>query len=178
MMCRVALLMRRVALMALVSSGSRHGLVTETAPAPGATDPQGQRQYTLTEAGRREVDEWFSTPRARPAPDRDELVIKLTLAASLEDVDVDAVIDVQWVATTEELQRYTHLKAANEVTGRFILRSRTVGGCIQGAEEVEQGRPGCGTITPCSTTLGSSAATSKRVRPSTMRCWPRSGRDG
>lgn len=94
----------------------RDGLVTETSPAPGATDPQDQRQYTLTETGRREVDEWFSTPRTRPAPDRDELVIKLTLAASLDDVDVDAVIDAQRVATTEELQRYTRLKAATGVT--------------------------------------------------------------
>lgn len=90
----------------------RDGLVAEVGSAPAASGPQDQRQYALTEPGRREVAEWFASPRTRSAPDRDELVIKLTLAASLDDVDLDEVIDAQRVATTEELQRYTRLKAA------------------------------------------------------------------
>lgn len=90
----------------------RDGLVTETDELPPASGPQEQRRYSLTDEGRREVAEWFARPRSRPAPDRDELVIKLTLAASADGVDLDAVIDAQRVATTEELQRYTRLKAA------------------------------------------------------------------
>jgi len=92
----------------------RDGLVEESGTTTGAGGAQDQRRYSLTDDGRREVAEWFATPRARPAPDRDELVIKLTLAASLDDVDLDAVIDAQRVVTTEELQRYTRLKAISD----------------------------------------------------------------
>lgn len=90
----------------------RDGLVVEAGTSAPGHGTQDQRLYALTDAGRREVDDWFSRPRTRPAPDRDELVIKLTLAASLAGVDLDEVIDAQRVATTEELQRYTRLKAA------------------------------------------------------------------
>ncbi len=88
----------------------RDGLVAEAGAA--GTGAQDQRLFTLTDAGRTEVADWFERPRTRPAPDRDELVIKLTLAASLDDIDLDGVIDAQQVATTEELQRYTRHKAS------------------------------------------------------------------
>jgi len=94
----------------------RDGLVVEQGPG-GAGDTgaaQDQRRYALTEQGRAEVADWFARPRSRSVPERDELVIKLTLAASLDSVDLDEVIDAQRVATTEELQRYTRLKAAAE----------------------------------------------------------------
>jgi DNA-binding PadR family transcriptional regulator len=94
----------------------RDGLVVEEGSggdrASGAA--QDQRRYSLTEQGRTEVADWFAQPRQRSVPERDELVIKLTLAASLDSVDLDEVIDAQRVATTEELQRYTRLKAAAE----------------------------------------------------------------
>lgn len=93
----------------------RDGLVREVDVAGGASGAQDQRQYALTDEGREEVRAWFAEPRLRAAPDRDELVIKLTVAASLEGsgvVAVDDVIDAQQVATTEELQRYTRLKAS------------------------------------------------------------------
>ena len=90
----------------------RDGLVAETGGGAEGSGSQDQRLYKLTDAGRREVDDWFARPRTRPAPDRDELVIKLTLAASLDGVDLVGVIDAQQVATTEELQRYTRQKAS------------------------------------------------------------------
>lgn len=89
----------------------RDGLVSEVG-STGRPGTQDQRLYSLTDAGRNEVDDWFARPRLRPSPDRDELVIKLTLAASAGDVDLDAVIDAQRDASTAELQRYTRLKAA------------------------------------------------------------------
>jgi DNA-binding PadR family transcriptional regulator len=73
-----------------------------------------QRQYALTEAGRAELATWYREPRRRPAPDRDELVIKITLAAQSPDVNLDDVIDAQRRVTTEELQRYTRAKARAE----------------------------------------------------------------
>ena len=92
----------------------RDGLVEATSSGAAGTGAQDQRQYSLTDAGRRELRSWFAEPRVRAAPDRDELVIMLTLAGSLDDVDLDEVIDAQRVATTEELQRYTRLKAATD----------------------------------------------------------------
>jgi len=101
----------------------RDGLVAEL-PAAATSGAPDQRRYALTETGRAEVTAWFARPRSRPVPDRDELVIKLTLAASSPAIDLDEVIDVQRVATTEELQRYTRLKAAaapDDVARLFAL---------------------------------------------------------
>lgn len=92
----------------------RDGLVAEVGHAPSSRSGPDQRQWALTEAGRNELRSWFGTPRSRSAPDRDELVIKLTLAATTEGVDLDEVIDAQRVATTADLRRYTQLKASTE----------------------------------------------------------------
>jgi DNA-binding PadR family transcriptional regulator len=92
----------------------RDGLVREIEPGTGGGEAQEQRRYSLTEDGRRELDVWFHEPRRRRAPERDELVIKLALAATGGLVDLDEVIDAQRVATTEELQRYTRLKASSD----------------------------------------------------------------
>ena len=111
----------------------RDGLVVEVDGAHPSSGPQDQRQYALTDAGRQVVREWFAEPRSRPSPDRDELVIKLTIAAGLDGsaglgVDLDEVIDAQRVVTTEELQRYTRLKAAaapDDVARLFALDAVT-----------------------------------------------------
>lgn len=92
----------------------RDGLVVEVGHARSPGSGPDQRQWALTEAGRTELRGWFGSPRRRSAPDRDELVIKLTLAASSEGVELDDVIDAQRAATTEDLQRYTRLKATTE----------------------------------------------------------------
>lgn len=90
----------------------RDGLVSEVGDGSSGGGSHDQRQFVLTESGRRELTDWFETPRRRSEPERDELVIKLTLAAGLEGVDLDRVIEAQRVATTEDLQRYTRQKAA------------------------------------------------------------------
>jgi DNA-binding PadR family transcriptional regulator len=92
----------------------RDGLVVEVGQERAQGAGADQRLWALTDAGRAELGDWFATPRERSAPDRDELVIKLTLAASVDGVDLDSVIDAQRVATTTDLQRYTRLKAATE----------------------------------------------------------------
>ena len=66
--------------------------------------------YRVTEAGRGEVADWFTTPVPRTQPPRDELAIKLALAVTVPGVDVGTVIQQQRSATMAALQDYTRLK--------------------------------------------------------------------
>jgi hypothetical protein len=66
--------------------------------------------YRVTEAGRVEVSEWFTTPVPRTQPPRDELAIKLALAVTVSGVDVGTLIQRQRSATMAALQDYTRLK--------------------------------------------------------------------
>src|SRR6058998_2378319 len=74
-------------------------------------DAAGQRSYEITDAGRAELALWFATPVSRSDRPRDELAIKLALALTTPGVDVQAVVQVQRVATMRTLQEYTRLKA-------------------------------------------------------------------
>lgn len=91
---------------------------------PGAD----QRRYAITDEGRRELEQWFTEPRRRSAPGRDELVIKITLADHSSSVAFDEVINAQVAASTEELQTYTALLARTEEGD--IARSMALDGVI------------------------------------------------
>ena len=77
-------------------------------------DDGDQRVYAITDAGRIDLDRWFSSPVAREAPPRDELAVKLMLAWQTDGIDVAAVIQAQRTATVESLQDYTRLKADSD----------------------------------------------------------------
>ncbi len=79
--------------------------VVDAAPAD-----EGHVVYRITEHGRAEVSEWFTTPVSRTQPPRDELAIKLALAVTVAGVDVGTVIQRQRSATMTALQDYTRLK--------------------------------------------------------------------
>jgi DNA-binding PadR family transcriptional regulator len=66
--------------------------------------------YAVTEAGRAELATWFETPVRREDRPRDELAIKLAMAARLPGVDVHAVVQAQRTDTMRALQDYTTLK--------------------------------------------------------------------
>lgn len=83
----------------------RDGLVE---PVPGTDDVE---RFRLTSAGRDAATEWWTTPVDRGAPARDELVIKVALAASAPGVDVRAVLQGQRTASMRALRDYTRLKA-------------------------------------------------------------------
>jgi DNA-binding PadR family transcriptional regulator len=85
---------------------SRDGLVEET----GDGD-ESHRLYDLTPGGRAAVAEWFATPVQLPDRPRDELAIKIALAAETPGVDLAAVIQAQRTATVTAMQDYTRLKA-------------------------------------------------------------------
>jgi DNA-binding PadR family transcriptional regulator len=74
-------------------------------------DDEGRLLYSITEDGRTEVREWFTTPVRREDRPRDELAIKLALAALVGDVDLSDVIQAQRTDTLRALQDYTRLKA-------------------------------------------------------------------
>ncbi|MFT4135403.1 helix-turn-helix transcriptional regulator [Microbacterium sp.] len=76
----------------------RDGLV-----ARGEADAQGHVYWRITDAGSHEVADWLSAPVARPDGSRDDLAIKLTMAATLPGVDVAAVVRTQRAASAGRL---------------------------------------------------------------------------
>jgi DNA-binding PadR family transcriptional regulator len=96
----------------------RDGLV-----APGGEDDQGRAVYTITEAGREELEHWFGTPVAQTDRPRDELAIKIAMAVSA-GVNVAEVVQTQRVATMRALQQLTKAKrAADGLAQRLVLDS-------------------------------------------------------
>ncbi len=84
----------------------RDGLVEQA----GEPDAEGRIGYRLTDAGRTEVTEWWTTPVDRGSTPRDELTIKLALAVTVPDVDVQQVAQTQRTATLRHLRDLTRLK--------------------------------------------------------------------
>ena len=85
----------------------RDGLV-----AKGDVDEHGHVYYEITDAGRAEVADWLSSPVARGQGTRDELAIKLAVAATLPGVDVASVIHAQRRASLAQLQELNRAKYA------------------------------------------------------------------
>ena len=70
-------------------------------------------QYRLTDAGEQEIQAWWRTPVGRDAAPRNELVIKLALAVTVDGVDVAKVVNTQRAASMRGLQELTRLKRAS-----------------------------------------------------------------
>lgn len=81
----------------------RDGLVT-------ASGAGTQRTYRITAAGRDRLAAWFARPDREATPARDELVLKLILAAARGPQALQAVIRSERRAAVETLQEYTRLK--------------------------------------------------------------------
>jgi DNA-binding PadR family transcriptional regulator len=97
----------------------RDGLVS---PADGADD--SQRKYAITEAGRTELARWFASPVAGE-PARNELAIKLALAATSPNCDVGQVVQVQRRATIKALQDFTRARerAGDDLAWQLVAES-------------------------------------------------------
>jgi len=85
----------------------RDGLV-----AKGDIDDQGHVYFEITDLGRAEVRSWLDSPVERPQGTRDELAIKLAIAATLPGVDVAQVIQTQRRASLAQLQELNRAKYA------------------------------------------------------------------
>jgi len=92
----------------------RDGLVAESDP----DDYTGERQrpYRITDEGRRVLARWFDEPASVP-PSRDELVLKIMLAASRADTNTASVIQSERRAALTLLQEYTRLKSDRPAPG-------------------------------------------------------------
>jgi len=69
-----------------------------------------QKDFRITDGGAAELAKWLRTPPELTAPPRDELVIKVLVAASLPGVDVHEVIQVHRRYLVEMMQQWTRLK--------------------------------------------------------------------
>lgn len=87
----------------------RDGLVTSDEPSE-----DGQVIHHITTAGRAAANGWFDEPIDRSAPPRDELAMKLSLAASSNIADVGSVIQQQRTASMRALRDLTRLKPSDD----------------------------------------------------------------
>lgn len=83
----------------------REGLVRQAVE--GGADRQ--RLHEITDAGRERLAGWFGGP-ADSSPGRDQIVLKLVMAAHDPDVDTSVVIQAERRGAVEQLQQYTRLK--------------------------------------------------------------------
>lgn len=83
-------------------------------------DGAGHVIYSITEAGRADVQSWFEAPVERDSPPRNELAIKLALAVTLPGVDVSGIIQTQRLASMEALQEYTRARRDASVSQRVV----------------------------------------------------------
>jgi DNA-binding PadR family transcriptional regulator len=98
-------------------------------------EPDGQRAYRLTPAGRKELRSWFSEAVRRDLVPRQELAIKLIFAVRSPSADVHQVIQRQRTATVRTLQELTRLKS--DGGGDDLAWTLTLDGLLfQGEAEV------------------------------------------
>ncbi|TDN88429.1 PadR family transcriptional regulator [Microbacterium sp. BK668] len=74
-------------------------------------DEHGHVYWRITDAGRAEVKRWLDSPVQRPAATRDELAIKLAVAATLPGIEVAEVIRAQRRASVAQLRRLADKQA-------------------------------------------------------------------
>lgn len=84
----------------------RDGLV-----ASDGSDDGPQKGYRITGDGSQELARWLATPPEGAQPPRDELLIKVLVAAQVPEVDVHELIQVHRRHLIESMQRYTAVKA-------------------------------------------------------------------
>lgn len=87
----------------------RDGLVIADEPTA-----EGHVIHQVTGPGRAAVTAWFTEPIDRTDPPRDELAMKLSLAAASNVVDVGTVIQRQRVASMRALRDLTRLKPSDD----------------------------------------------------------------
>jgi DNA-binding PadR family transcriptional regulator len=88
----------------------RDGLVEK-----GDVDEHGHVYWEITDAGTDEVRSWLASPVHRGHGTRDELAIKLAVAATLPGVDVADIVQTQRRASLAQLQELNRAKYAGAI---------------------------------------------------------------
>lgn len=76
----------------------------------GEAEDSPQKGFRITAEGEAELAAWLRTPPDLSSPPRDELVIKILIAARLPDVDVHEVIQAHRRYLVQLMQEWTRLK--------------------------------------------------------------------
>ena len=90
----------------------------------GEENQEGRVIVTITEEGRRAVDQWFGNPVVQDTPPRNEIAIKLAIAASTKGRDVAGIVQAQRRVTVSALQQYRQVRrtiAEDDLAGQLIL---------------------------------------------------------
>ncbi|KJQ55863.1 PadR family transcriptional regulator [Microbacterium sp. SA39] len=90
----------------------RDGLVRR-----GDVDEHGHAYWQITDAGSTEVARWLSSPVVRTQATRDEVAVKLAVAATLPGVDVSAALQAQRDASLRQLQALQKTAPADDSDG-------------------------------------------------------------
>ena len=82
-----------------------------------------QKDFRITPEGEEELAGWLRTPPDLSSPPRDELVIKVLVAARMPGVDVHEVIQVHRRYLVQLMQQWTRLKeyAADAISGSLLV---------------------------------------------------------
>jgi DNA-binding PadR family transcriptional regulator len=94
----------------------RDGLVAATNELDAALRP-----YVITAEGQAELATWFRAGPGDEPPPRDELVMKVLLAASVDPDGVVEVIQSHRRQTIEGMRRFTRLKALDDATPATLM---------------------------------------------------------
>jgi DNA-binding PadR family transcriptional regulator len=100
----------------------RDGLI-----AAEGTNAEGRTLYAITDTGREALDGWFNTPVAGADRPRNELAIKLLMAATTPGVDVAVVVQRQRTESLRQMRDCSTLRRdaeeADDVAGVLLLDS-------------------------------------------------------
>ncbi|MEV4735638.1 MULTISPECIES: PadR family transcriptional regulator [unclassified Microbacterium] len=101
----------------------------------GAADAQGHVYWEITAAGADEVDRWLLAPVARSTVARDELTIKIAVAATLPGADAGEIIDRQREESTSRLRDLLARRSSHDdVDAEGLARSLVLDSLIFAAE--------------------------------------------
>lgn len=103
----------------------RDGLVRPV----GERGDRGKLQYELSEQGREALDDWLSRPESGPQELREDIYVKLLLAARLANGDLGSLLSRQKRAYLQRLRDLNQLENRARKDGRIDL-ARLVRGAL------------------------------------------------
>ncbi|OAN43564.1 PadR family transcriptional regulator [Microbacterium sp. H83] len=101
----------------------------------GTADERGHVYWEITDAGSLEVERWLATAVERGQATRDELAIKVAVAATLPGADVAAVVDAQRDASSRHRDVLRRLRESGEdESPEGLARSLVLDGMLFSAD--------------------------------------------